>query len=92
MLTDHTCLVHYGIFTSCRHANVIIDAIRITAEFLQAVNGALSYYRFPSKWPVVNYLQHNGRGIHLLFWKQLNESTRGHIRSMDMKSFKLSGY
>lgn len=87
-----TSLCYFGIFTSCRHANVIIDAIWITAEFLQAVNGALSHYRFPSKWSVVNYLQHNGRGVYILFWKQLNESARDHIRNPDMKYWELSDH
>lgn len=61
------------LYTSCRHANIRVDAIRIAAELLKAVNGALTYHRFPTEWSVVNYLQHNGRCVHLLFGEKLDE-------------------
>lgn len=66
------------VYTSSRHADFTVNAIRITAELLQAVDGALTHDWFPTEWPVVDYLQHNGRGVHLLFWQKLrreNNST-----------------
>lgn len=59
------------VYTSSRHAGFTVNPIRITAELLQAVNGALTHHRFPTEWPVVNYLKHNWRGVHLLFGKKL---------------------
>lgn len=64
--------------TSRRHADIAVNAVRITAELLQAVDGALTYHRFPTEWSVVNYLQHNWRGVHLLFRKKLGEKTIDH--------------
>lgn len=68
------CICPYmGVYTSGRHADFIVYAIRITAELLQAVDCALTHYRFPTEWSVVDYLQHNGRGVHLLFGEKLGE-------------------
>lgn len=63
------------VYTSGRHADFAVDAIWITAELLQAVDGALTHYRFPTEGSVVDDLQHNGRGVHLLFGKKLSEKT-----------------
>lgn len=43
----------------------------IAAKLLKAVDGALAYDWFSTKWSVVDYLQHNGRGVHLLFGEKL---------------------
>lgn len=78
--------------TCRRHANVIITAIRITAELLQAVDGALTHYRFPTKWSMIDYLQHNGRGVHLLFGEKLGEKTIDRVENLDVKHMKMSQY
>lgn len=62
-----------SVYTSSRHADISVNAIRIAAELLQTVDGALTHYRFPTKGSVVNYLQNNGRGVHVLFGKKLHQ-------------------
>lgn len=61
------------VHTSCRHAHIPVNAMRIAAELLKAVDGALTHHWFPTEWSVVNYLQHNGRRVHLLFGQKLVE-------------------
>lgn len=78
--------------TSCRHADITVHAIWITAELLQAVNGALTHYWFPAKRSVVDYLQHNGRGVHLLFGEKLVEKTIQHMDKLDIKHLQVSDY
>lgn len=80
------------VYTSHRHADITVNAIRITAELLQVVDGALTHYRFPTEWSVVNYFQHNGRGVHLLFREKLSEKTIDHMECLDMKHLKVSEY
>lgn len=60
-------------YTSSRHADFTVDAIRVTAELVQAVNGALTHNWFPTEGSVVDYFQHNGRGVHLIFGKKLGK-------------------
>lgn len=62
--------------TSSRHADFIVDAIRVTAELLKAVDGALTHDRFPTERSVVDDLEHNGRGVHLLFGEKLDEKPK----------------
>ena len=59
--------------TSSRHADFIVNLIRVTAERVQAVDGALTHNRLPSKGSVIDYFQHNGRGVHLIFGKELGK-------------------
>lgn len=61
------------VHTSCRHAHITVNAMRVAAELLKVVDGALTHHWFPTEWSVVNYLQHNGRGVHLLFGQKLVE-------------------
>lgn len=98
LLNAAKCTVHkypslcMRVNTSRRHADITVNAVRITAELLQAVDGALTYYRFPTKWSVINYLQHNGRGVHLLFREKLREKTIDHMEYFDMKQLTVSEY
>lgn len=69
-MCDSRCM---AVYTSCRHADISVNTIRITAELLQTVDGALTHYRFPTEGSVVNYLQHNGRGVHVLLGKMLHQ-------------------
>lgn len=61
------------VHTSCRHAHIAVNAMRIAAELLKAVDGALTHHWFPTEGSVVNHLQYNGRGVHLLFGQKLVE-------------------
>lgn len=65
--------------TSSRHADVIVNAIRVTAELVQAVDGALTHYRFPSEGSVVDHFEHYRRGVHLLFGQELQQGTQAGI-------------
>lgn len=60
--------------TSCRHAHVPVDAMRIAAKLLQAVDGALAHHWFSTKRSVVDDLQHDGRRVHLLFGEKLGDT------------------
>lgn len=66
--------------TSRRHADFAVDAIWITAKLFQAVDGALTHHRFPAKWSVVDYLQHDGRSVHLLFGEKLDQDNKYYWR------------
>lgn len=77
------------VYTSSRHADFTVNPIRITAELLQAVDGALTHHRFPTKWSVVDYLQHNGRGVHLLFGEKLGEKRRERAMSENMENLHM---
>lgn len=81
-----------GVYTSRRHADVTANAIRITPELREAVNCALTHHRFPTEWSVVDYLQHNGRGVHLLFGEKLVEKTIQHMENLVMKHLQVSEY
>lgn len=67
--------------TSCGHAHIAVNTVRIAAKLLKAVDGALAHDGFPAKRPVVDYLQHDGRRVHLLFGEKLvdryNNTARG---------------
>lgn len=60
--------------TSGGHADVTVSPVRVTAELPQRANSALSHHWFPTKGFVVDYLQHNGRCVHLLFGEKLEGS------------------
>lgn len=77
-MSMHECLCMHNsqcmcVHTSGRHADFIVNAIRIAAELIQAVDGALTHDRFPTEGTVVDYFQHNGRGVHFLFGKKLGK-------------------
>lgn len=57
--------------TSRRHAHVAVNTMRIAAKLLEAVDGALAHDGFSTKRSVVDYLQHDGRRVHLLFGEKL---------------------
>ena len=75
-VAESVCFYSFCVNTSSRHADFIVDAIWVTAELLKAVDGALTYDGFPTKWSVVDDLQHNGRGVHLLFGEKLGEKPK----------------
>lgn len=52
------------------------DDVRVTSELLQRRDGALTHHRLPAERTVVNHLQHDGRGVHLILWKELNGEYR----------------
>lgn len=60
--------------TSRRHARIAVDAVRIAAELLQAVDGALAHHWLSTKGSVVDDLQHDGRRVHLLFGEKLGDT------------------
>lgn len=41
---------------------------------------------------MVDYLQHNGRGVHLLFGEKLVEKTIQHMDELDIKPLQVSDY
>lgn len=45
------------------------DDVRVTPELLQAGDGALAHHGLPTKRPVVNHLEHDGRCVHLVLWQ-----------------------
>lgn len=69
----YACETSVSVDTSSRHAGFIVKTIRVTAELLQTVNCALSHDRLPTKRSVVDHLEHDGRGVHLIFGKKLSE-------------------
>lgn len=69
----YACETSVSVDTSSRHAGFIVKTIRVTAELLQTGNCALSHDRLPTKRSVVDHLEHDGRGVHLIFGKKLSE-------------------
>lgn len=69
----YACETSVSVDTSSRHADFIVKTIRVTAELLQTVNRALPHDRLPTKRSVVDHLEHDGRGVHLIFGKKLSE-------------------
>lgn len=61
------CLITFG-----GHGSLCSDDIWVASKLLQSSDGALTHHRLPAKWTVVNHLQHNGRCVHLILWKELN--------------------
>lgn len=45
------------------------DDVRVTPELLQAGDGALPHHGLPTKRPVVDHLEHDGRRVHLVLWQ-----------------------
>ncbi len=68
------CFLTFG-----RHGSLCSDDIRVTSEVLQRSDGALTHHRLPAKWTVVDHLQHNGRCVHLILWKELDEGCRENV-------------
>lgn len=70
----HAYMCEYqSVYTFGRHDHFTVDAIRVAAELLQAVDGTLTHYGFSAKRSMVYDLQHNGRGVHLLFGQELGK-------------------
>ena len=64
-------LILYPLLTFGRHGSLCSDDVGVASELLQRRDGALTHHGLPAKWTVVDHLQHNGRCVHLILWKEL---------------------
>lgn len=78
-VAEYSC---FCLLTFRRHSSLCCDNIWITSELLQASDGTLADHRLPAEWTVVNHLDHNGRRVHLILWKELNGGFRWDVKSI----------